>query len=128
DSIEALLMCYFQNTPYTGRKIVFDYSKIRPEGAPLKTGGGKAPGYKGLKRSHQKIKELLDYVIEDLKLSRLRSIDVYDILMHVADSVLSGGIRRSATSVIFDINDQDMLNAKTYFKISRSKRFVKDED
>lgn len=43
DSIEALLNCYFKNTAYTGRKIVFDYSKIRKKGEPLKTGGGKAP-------------------------------------------------------------------------------------
>jgi ribonucleoside-triphosphate reductase len=50
DSVEALLGCYFRNTPYTGRKIVFDYSKIRKKGAPLKTGGGKAPGYRGLKK------------------------------------------------------------------------------
>ena len=33
DSIEALLNCYFRNTAYTGRKIIFDYSKIRKEGA-----------------------------------------------------------------------------------------------
>ena len=58
DSVEALLMCYFKNTPYTGRKIVFDYSKIRKKGAELKTGGGKAPGYKGLKHAHIKIKEI----------------------------------------------------------------------
>ena len=32
DSVEALLDCYFKNTPYTGRKIVFDYSKIRKKG------------------------------------------------------------------------------------------------
>lgn len=113
DSIEALLMCYFRNTPFTGRKIVFDYSKIRPEGAPLKTSGGKAPGYKGLKASHKKIKKLLDTIIEERGQSRLKSIDAYDILMHVADAVLSGGVRRSATSVMFDKDDEDMIMAKT---------------
>ncbi len=65
DSVEALLNCYFINTAYSGRKIVFDYSKIRPAGSPLKTGGGKAPGYEGLKAAHKKIKALLDRVIED---------------------------------------------------------------
>lgn len=113
DSIEALLNCYFVNTAYSGRKVVFDYSKIRPEGSPLKTGGGKAPGYKGLKAAHTKIKALLDRIIEVDGLGRLRSIDAYDILMHVADAVLSGGIRRSACSVMFDKNDEDMMNAKT---------------
>lgn len=113
DSIEALLMCYFTNTAYTGRKIVFDYSKIRPEGAPLKTSGGKAPGYRGLKAAHKKIKTLLDTIIEERGQHRMKSIDAYDILMHVADAVLSGGVRRSATSVMFDKDDEDMIMAKT---------------
>lgn len=112
DSIEALLNCYFKNTPYSGRKIVFDYSRIRPKGAKLKTGGGKAPGYKGLKNAHKKVKALLDHIIEDNEQSRLKTIDAYDILMHCADAVLSGGIRRSACSVIFEASDEDMMNAK----------------
>jgi ribonucleoside-diphosphate reductase alpha chain len=113
DSIEALLNCYFKNTAYSGRKIVFDYSKIRPKGAKLKTGGGKAPGYKGLKNCHFKVKLLLDTIIEDSNQTRLKTVNAYDILMHCADAVLSGGIRRSACSVIFDAQDKDMMNAKT---------------
>lgn len=113
DSVEALLNCYFVNTAYTGRKIVFDYSRIREEGAPLKTSGGKAPGYRGLKAAHQKIKNLLDNIIEVKGQIRLKSIDAYDILMHVSDAVLSGGVRRSATSVIFGKDDEDMILAKT---------------
>jgi len=128
DSIEALLNCYFKNTAYTGRKIVFDYSRIRPEGAPLKTGGGKAPGYKGLKRCHQKIKSIFDYIIEEKNQNRLKTINAYDILMHCADAVLSGGIRRSACSVIFDKNDMDMMNAKTYFDVSRYTKGGFDDD
>jgi ribonucleoside-triphosphate reductase len=123
DSVEALLMCYFKNTPYTGRKIAFDYSKIRAKGTPLKTGGGKAPGYKGLKNAHIKIKALLDHIIEDLNHDRLRAIHAYDLLMHCADAVLSGGIRRSATSVIFDKNDVDMLNAKIFFTTLKKGKF-----
>jgi hypothetical protein len=119
DSIEALLMCYFKNTAYTGRKIVFDYSKIRPEGSILKTSGGKAPGYKGLKNCHRNIKELLDHVIEYRGQVRLKSVDAYDILMHSADAVLSGGVRRSSTSVIFDKDDIDMINAKTMIKVDK---------
>lgn len=128
DSIEALLMCYFKNTPYTGRKIVFDYSKIRPEGTPLKTGGGKAPGYKGLKATHTKIKRLLDSIIEEKKQRRLKTINAYDILMHCADAVLSGGIRRSACAVIFDYSDTDMMNAKANFAVQKIKRFSQDEE
>lgn len=114
DSVEALMNCYFKNTPYTGRKIVFDYSRIRKKGEPLKTGGGKAPGYKGLKSAHEKIKQLLDYAIEEMYQTRLSSIDAYDILMHCSDAVLSGGVRRSATCTIFEKDDYDMLESKTY--------------
>ncbi len=128
DSVEALLMCYLKNTAYTGRKIVFDYSKIRKKGAILKTGGGKAPGYKGLKQTHDNIKSLLDHAIEEGNQRRLRTIDAYDILMHAADAVLSGGIRRSATSVVFDPDDEDMMNAKTFFKVDKVRRFAKDEE
>ncbi len=125
DSIEALLMCYFKNTAYTGRKIVFDYSAIRRKGSRLKTGGGKAPGYKGLKATHIKIKHLLDYIIEDLGQTKLKPIDAYDILMHSADAVLSGGVRRSATSVVFDKDDEDFLNAKTFITLPNKGKLEK---
>lgn len=128
DSIEVLLMCYFRNTAFTGRKIVFDYSKIRREGEPLKTGGGKAPGYKGLKRCHDKIISFLDALVENEQATRLKPIHAYDILMCSADAVLSGGIRRSACSVIFDLDDNEMMEAKTYFDVSSYKRFVLDEE
>jgi ribonucleoside-diphosphate reductase alpha chain len=123
DSVEALLGCYFRNTPYTGRKIVFDYSRIRKKGAPLKTGGGKAPGYRGLKNAHLHIKNILDTIIEKNHQVRLSSINAYDILMHCADAVLSGGVRRSATSVIFDWDDANMVEAKTFFSVKKKKQF-----
>lgn len=113
DSVEALLMCYFKDTPFSGRKIVFDYSRVREKGSELKTGGGKAPGHEGLKAAHIKIKALLDRIIEEDGQNRLYSIDAYDILMHQSDAVLSGGIRRSACAALFDKDDERMLNAKT---------------
>lgn len=128
NSVEALLNCYFKGNAYSGKKIVFDYSKIRKKGTRLKVGGGKAPGYHGLKLAHGKIKYLLDHVIENLKLSKIRSIDVYDIIMHCADSVLSGGIRRSATCVLFELDDIDMMNAKSYFSVEKYKRLVFDQE
>lgn len=113
DSLQALMNCYFKNTAYTGRKIVFDYSRIRRKGTRLKTGGGKAPGYKPLKNTHERIKTILDNIIKEKHQTRMKSIDAYDILMHAADSVISGGSRRSATCVIFDKDDEDMMTSKT---------------
>jgi len=113
NSIEVLLLCYTQGNPFSGRKVVFDYSRIRPKGAPLKVGGGKAPGYVPLKNALLKIKRLLDTVIEKNGQTSLRSIDAYDICMHLADAVVSGGVRRSATIAVFDKDDEEMLMAKT---------------
>lgn len=128
NSVEALLNCYFQNNAFSGRKIIFDYSKIRKKGSKLKTGGGKAPGYKGLKNCHIKIKQILDYIIEQNGQTRLKTINAYDILMHCADAVLSGGIRRAATAVVFQPDDHEMMEAKTFFKVDKYKRFSLDED
>ncbi len=74
---------------------------------------GKAPGYSGLKNAHIKIKKLFDNIVEKENQSRLKPIGAYDILMHCSDAVLSGGIRRAATSVVFDHDDEEMMNAKT---------------
>lgn len=128
DSIGALLSCYLKNNAFTGRKIVFDFSKIRPKGSPIKTGGGKAPGHEGLKGSLKMIKGLLDHIIENRKQPRLKSIDVYDIIMHISDAVLSGGIRRSATIAIFSPDDDLMINAKTNFSVIKKIGFEKNVD
>lgn len=112
DSVEVLVSSYLQGNQYSGKVITFDYSKIRPEGARLVTGGGKAPGSKGLENAHEKINFLLSLLFLS-GLEQLRPIHVYDIIMHCADAVLSGGVRRSAVSVIFDKDDEEMMNAKT---------------
>ena len=127
NSLEALLSCYFRNTPFTGRKIIFDYSRIRKKGALLKTSGGKAPGYKGLKACHIKIKQLLDFIIEQQRQTRLKTINAYDILMHASDAVLSGGIRRSAMMAIFEESDVDMLNSKAVFDVDHISRYSVDD-
>lgn len=127
DSLEALLSCYFKNTAFSGRKIVFDFSKIRKKGVLLKTSGGKAPGYKPLKTTLGKIKQLLDSVIEDNGQNRLRSIDAYDILMLFADCVVSGGIRRTASIVIFEQDDQDMIDAKTTLSVTKYRESFDEE-
>ena len=107
DSIKVLLNCYL----VTGYRVEFDYSEIRPKGSLLKTSGGVAPGPDGLRAAHEKIKLILDRAF--LETDRLMTIDAYDILMHIADAVLSGGVRRSAVLVAFDRDDEAMMKAKT---------------
>lgn len=106
-SLRALVDSFLDGNTYTGKKIIFDYSRIRPKGAPI-SHGGTAPGPEGLKLCHERIEALLNN-----RTGKLRPIDVYDILMHASDAVLSGGIRRAACLVLFDKDDNDMLFAKT---------------
>lgn len=114
DALGILVSSYFEScdlfTDYNGKKVIFDYSSIRPKGAKL-SWGGKAPGPLGLKSSLEKIEQLFERCLSESK-SKLDTIDVYDILMHASDAVLSGGVRRSATICIFSPNDEKMAKAK----------------
>lgn len=99
---------------YAGRNVRFDFSKIRPAGAPLSSGIGKAPGPGPLKRSLEQIRLLIDSrLADDGSPCQLPAIDCYDILMHASDAVLAGGVRRSATICIFSPDDEEMAAAKT---------------
>jgi ribonucleoside-diphosphate reductase alpha chain len=115
DAVGIIVNSYFGSKSefpeYAGIKVNFDFSQIRPAGAPL-SWGGKAPGPAGLARSIEKIREIMDRAIEN-KQEKLKSIDAYDIVMHASDAVLSGGIRRSATICLFGADDDEMCNAKT---------------
>jgi ribonucleoside-diphosphate reductase alpha chain len=98
---------------YEGRRVYFDLSQIRPKGAYI-SGGFKAPGPNGLRRSLDKIEHLLQGIVLDSKEPiAIKPIDAYDITMHAADAVLSGGVRRSATICLFSPDDEEMMNAKT---------------
>lgn len=117
DTIGVLLSSYFEgNVPfpkYQNCHVNFDYSNIRPKGAYI-SGGFKAPGHEGLRNSIQKIEELLEKEINKLNFNgKVESIIAYDIVMHMSDAVLSGGVRRSATICLFSPDDKKMLNAKT---------------
>lgn len=97
---------------YEGYWVEFDYSLIRPEGAPLGSSSGKAPGPKPLQNALEKIRTLLLRCLADGQ-HRMRTIDAYDIVMHASDAVLSGGVRRSATICLFSPDDVEMAQAKT---------------
>jgi len=92
-----------------GRRVIFDYSNIRPAGAPLRTSGGKAPGPEPLFHSLTRI----EHIVQRAAGRRLRPIEAYDILMWAAKAVLSGGVRRSATICLFSADDEEMTAAKT---------------
>ena len=116
-AVDVLMSSYFVDggkyPDYAGRRVYFDLSNIRPKGSKI-SGGFKAPGPDGLRRALDKIEHLLQDIVIDTKESvALRPINVYDICMHEADAVLSGGVRRSATICLFSPNDEEMMSAKT---------------
>jgi ribonucleoside-triphosphate reductase len=92
-----------------GRRVIFDYSAIRPAGAPLRTSGGKAPGPEPLFHSLTRI----EHMVQRAAGRPLRPVETYDILMWAAKAVLSGGVRRSATICLFSADDEEMAAAKT---------------
>jgi len=116
DAFAVLLSSYFTENgthpEYKGCQVHFDFSKIRPAGAKI-SGGFKAPGPDGLRKSLIKCEDLIECLLTDKPISKFNSITAYDFVMHMSDAVLSGGVRRSATICIFDKDDQDMLTAKT---------------
>ena len=106
DSVKVLLKSYFGIT--TARP-VFDFRDIRPKGAELITVGGKAPGPEPLKECLFQIQKVLDRKKDG---EQLASIEAHDIICHIADAVLSGGIRRAALISLFDLHDNEMLTSK----------------
>ena len=106
DAIKVLMNSYFKG----GSKIRFDFSDIRPKGAQLITSGGKAPGPQPLRECLVKVQGILD---EKENGDKLEPIEVHDIICHIADAVLAGGIRRAALISLFSADDEEMLAAKT---------------
>ena len=106
DSVNALMKCYFTG----GSKLRFDFSDIRPKGARLVTSGGKAPGPQPLKECLVKIEGILQSKENG---EQLTTIEVHDIVCHIADAVLAGGIRRAALIALFSADDDAMLGAKS---------------
>lgn len=106
DAVRHLMASYFgiRNT-----KPRFDFSDIRPKGQRLITAGGKAPGPEPLKKCLFEIEQILERKKDGEKLT---SLEVHDIICHIADAVLAGGIRRAALISLFSADDEDMLTCK----------------
>jgi len=105
DSVKVLVKAYFTGSPLP----LFDFRDIRPKGARLITAGGKAPGAEPLKECLFQIQKIFDRKENGDKITSLES---HDIICHIADAVLSGGIRRAALISLFNLDDEDMLTCK----------------
>ncbi|MBU1557434.1 ribonucleoside-triphosphate reductase [Patescibacteria group bacterium] len=106
---------------FDGEDVVFDYSKVRKEGAKLKTMGGKSSGPEPLKElmrfAHQKVLEKQG--------KRLTNIDVHDIVCKIGEIVVSGGVRRTALISLSDLDDREMREAKSgQFYVTEPQRMM----
>jgi len=104
DALNALMEAYF----FGKVKPIFDLTKIRPKGSYLVTTAAKAPGPEPLRAMLVLVEERLKQAVG----RQLTPLEVHDIVCIVSDSVLSGGIRRSALISLFDKDDEEMLRCK----------------
>ena len=103
----------------SGKDISFDYSHIRPQGARLKTMGGRASG-------PEPLRALLNFTrgkILNRQNRRLTTLDAHDIICKIGEVVVAGGVRRSALISLSDLDDAEMREAKNgQFYLSNPQR------
>jgi ribonucleoside-triphosphate reductase (thioredoxin) len=95
---------------FKGHTVVFDYSKVRPRGAPLATKGGRASGPEPLQR-------LLDFAAETISSAagrKLKTLECHDIACLIGEIVMVGGFRRAALISFSDPDDTEMRHAKDW--------------
>jgi len=94
---------------YSGEVPKWDVSKVRPAGARLKTFGGRASGPGPLI-------DLFTFVIHTFKNShgrKLSPLECHDIMCKIGEVVVVGGVRRSATISLSNLDDDQMRHAKS---------------
>ena len=94
---------------YLGKQHIFDFSKVRPAGARLKTMGGRASG-------PEPLNDLLNFVTKVFKNAagrKLTSLECHSIMCKIGEVVVVGGVRRSAMISLSDLGDYEMRDAKS---------------
>ena len=106
ESLRLLLESYFHSTP----DVKFDYSLIRPEGAPIKGFGGLSSGHEPLKEVHDEIKNVLDKNSGN----PITITTIVDIMNLIGKCVVAGNVRRTAEIVFGDPTSEEYLDLKNY--------------
>lgn len=104
EAVGKMMTAYY----YGGADIEFDYSALRPKGAYIR-GGFKAPGPEPLRQAIEKC----HHIITRIKGRKLRPFELHYLICICANSVVTGGVRRSAMISIFDADDAEMAACKT---------------
>ena len=94
---------------YHGVQRPVDLSQIRPAGSRLRTFGGRASGPEPFGDLINKTTQILGQA----RGRKLRPIEVHDLMCHIANVVVVGGVRRSAMIALSDLDDEEMATAKS---------------
>lgn len=94
---------------YAGQIPKWDVSRIRPAGARLKVFGGRASG-------PEPLVSLFKFCVNIFKNAhgrKLTSLECHDIMCKIGETVVVGGVRRSALISLSNLSDDRMRHAKS---------------
>jgi hypothetical protein len=104
EALKLILEAYF-----LGKQVpIFDFSKIRPAGEPIRGFGGIASGPGPLKEMLEDIQKILETRIG----KTITSVDIVDVMNHIGKCVVAGNVRRSAEIALGDPTDLDFVTCK----------------
>jgi len=106
ESVRILLDAFFNGKGLP----TFDYSLIRPAGAPIRGFGGTASGPGPLIQLHKNLEKLLTGRVGQM----LSSVDIVDIENFISVCVIAGNVRRSAAIAIGEASDYNYVTMKDY--------------
>ena len=106
ESLKQLLESYFNGS----KKVIFDYSKIRAAGLPIKGFGGVSSGPAPLQEMHEVIRDILDKNVGN----PITTTSIVDIMNLIGKCVVAGNVRRTAEIVFGDYNSNEYLDLKNY--------------
>ncbi len=119
ESMTHLINSYLKPEQNT---IKFDYSLVRPLGAPITTFGGTAAGHEPLEKLHNHIRRTFNGRAGQ----KLTRVDIADIGNLIGVCVVSGNVRRSAELLLGRLDDQDFLNLKNIEKFPERNSYDAD--
>jgi len=93
---------------YTGQVPFINTDKVRPQGARLRTFGGRASG-------PEPLRDVMDYFIRTFKKAagrKLTTLECHDLMCKIAEIVVVGGVRRAALISLSDLGDHKLAKAK----------------
>lgn len=126
ESLDYYLSILYKKEYREVKAIIFNYDYVRPKGEKLKTFGGTASGYESLREMFSKIDKIIKMDAYG-NLKKLRPIDCLDIVNIIGQNVVIGGVRRTSEVVLFDKDDQGILNAKNNLYEQIDSKWIKNE-